>query len=140
MFLSCEIETFPVSNVTLSLILCFGVSLMLSMLLYLGESGDDDLNFVELLTGVEVLGAETITLLSGSDIHIPNFLLNGETLPRVRKYKYLRHIITEDLRDNDDISRQYKRIYTQGNVLIQKFYMCTLFKSILYCMPVVVLG
>ena len=71
------------------------------------------------------------------DIHIPNVLLNGETLPRVSKYKYLRHIITEDLCDNDDISRQYKRIYAQGNALIRKFYMCTesvkctLFKS--YC-------
>ena len=42
------------------------------------------------------------------DIHIPNFLLNGETLPRVSKYTYLGHIITEDLCDSDDISRQYK--------------------------------
>ena len=30
------------------------------------------------------------------DIHIPNFLLNGETLPSVSKYKYFGHIITED--------------------------------------------
>ena len=52
------------------------------------------------------------------DIHIPNFLLNGETLPRVSKYTYLGHIITEDLCDNDDTSRQYKRIYAQGNALI----------------------
>ena len=57
------------------------------------------------------------------NIHIPNFLLNGETLPRVSKYKYLGHIIT-DLCDNDDISRQYKRIYAQGNALIRKFYTC----------------
>ena len=50
--------------------------------------------------------------------------------------------------DNDDISRQYKRIYVQGNALIQKFYMCTesvkctLFKFILYFiiyMPAVML-
>ena len=46
-------------------------------------------------------------------------------------------IITEDLCDNDDISKQYKRIYAQGNALIRKFDMCTesvkctLFKS--YC-------
>ena len=71
------------------------------------------------------------------DLHIPNLLLNGETLPRVSKYKHLGHIITEDLCDNDDISGQYKIIYAQGNALIQKFYMCTesvkctLFKS--YC-------
>ena len=53
------------------------------------------------------------------DIHIPKFLLNGETLPRVSMYKYLGHIITEDLCDNDDISRQYKIIYAQVNSLIR---------------------
>ena len=57
------------------------------------------------------------------------------TLPRVSKCKYLAHIITEDLSDHENISRQYKRIYAQGNALIQKFHMCTesvkytLFKS-----------
>ena len=48
------------------------------------------------------------------DIHIPNFFLNGETLPRVSKYKYLGHIITEDLCDNDDISRQNKENLCSG--------------------------
>ena len=71
---------------------------------------------------------------------IPNFLLNGETLPRVSKNKYFGHIFIvciEDLCDNDDISRQYKRIYAQVNALIRKFdtctesVRCTLFKS--YC-------
>ena len=63
-FLSCAIEnTCPVSNVTLVFILYFGVSLRLSMLLYLGVTGDGILNCVELLTGVEVLGAETDTLV-----------------------------------------------------------------------------
>ena len=81
------------------------------------------------------------------DIHIPNFLLNDETLQRVNKYKYIGHIITEDLCDNYDMSRQYKIIYARCNALIRKFYMCTesvkrtLFKS--YCislyMPAVVL-
>ena len=26
---------------------------------------------------------------------------------------------------DDDMARQYKRIYAQGNALIRKFYMCT---------------
>ena len=80
-------------------------------------------------------------------MHIPNFVLNGETLPRVSKCTYIGHIIREDLSDNDDMSRQHKRIYAQGNGLIGQFYTCTesvkctLFKS--YCtslyMPTVVL-
>jgi len=47
------------------------------------------------------------------DIHIPNFVLNGETLPRLSKCKYLGYIITEDLRDDNDdmdMSKQYKII------------------------------
>ena len=59
------------------------------------------------------------------DIHIPNFVLNGETLPRLSKCKYIGHIIIENLSDNDDISRQYKIIYDEGNALIRKFYTCT---------------
>ena len=61
-----------------------------------------------------------------------------EILTRVNKCKYLGHVLTEVLSDDDDMARQYMRIYAQGNALIRKkFYMrtecvkCTLFKS--YC-------
>ena len=59
------------------------------------------------------------------DLHIPNFLLNNEPLQRVDKCKYLGHFISEDLRDGDDMSRQYNIIYAQGNALIRTFFMCT---------------
>ena len=36
------------------------------------------------------------------DIHTPNFVLNDEILTRVNKYKYLGHVLTEDLSDDDD--------------------------------------
>ena len=49
------------------------------------------------------------------DIHISNFMLNCEILPRVSKCKYLGHIITEDLSDNNNIFRQYMIIYAQSN-------------------------
>ena len=64
-------------------------------------------------------------------------MLNDEILTRVNKCKYLGHVPSEDLSDDDDMARQFKRIYAQGNVLIRKVYMCTenvkcaLFKS--YC-------
>ena len=69
------------------------------------------------------------------DIHIPSFELNDNILPRVNQCKYLGHVITDDLKDDSDIARQYKIIYAQGNALIRKFYMCsehvkcTLFRS-----------
>ena len=74
------------------------------------------------------------------DIHIPNFLLNNVLLTRVTKYKYLGHCISDDLSDDDDMARQYRQIYAQGNALLRKFFMCnvtesvkiTLFRSFLY--------
>ena len=56
------------------------------------------------------------------DIHVPSFELSGNILPRVNQCKYLGHVITDDLKDDNDIARQYKRIYAQGNALIRTFY------------------
>ena len=40
-------------------------------------------------------------------------------------YKYMGHIICDDLKDEMDISRQCKKVYAQGNSVIRKFRMCT---------------
>ena len=39
--------------------------------------------------------------------------------------KYLGHCINDKLIDDDDMARQRKQIYAQGNALVRKFYMCT---------------
>ena len=59
------------------------------------------------------------------DIRIPNFELNNVVLTRVTKYKYIEHCISDDLSDDDNMSRQYRQIYAQGNALLRKFFMCT---------------
>ena len=65
------------------------------------------------------------------------FLMENEEIPVNQRYKYLGHLLSVDLRD--DISRQRKKVYAQGNMLIRKFGMCTdtvnktLFKA--YCTP-----
>ena len=67
------------------------------------------------------------------------FLLNGENINTDTQYKYLGHIITDNLRDELDIERQRKKIYAQGNILNRKFFMCsedvkiTLFRA--FCSP-----
>ena len=60
----------------------------------------------------------------------------GQTqLSSVKSYKYLGHIISCDMNDNDDIKRPIRCLYVRGNMLICKFYMCSkdvkinLFKS-----------
>ena len=55
------------------------------------------------------------------DIHVPSFELNDDTLPRVNQCKYPGHVITDDLKDDNDIARQYKRIYAEGNAFSGNF-------------------
>ena len=68
---------------------------------------------------------------------IPTLYLNNEQIPVVSSFKYLGHILTNKGSDDEDIGRQRKKIYAQGNSILRKFYMCstevkvTLFKS--YC-------
>ena len=46
------------------------------------------------------------------------FILNNENVPVVDEYCYLGHIIDKDLGDENDILRQRKKIYQQGNSII----------------------
>ena len=53
--------------------------------------------------------------LKGCRSTIPNFKLNGIILHVVASYKYLVHYITDDLSDDDDINRQRRTLFVQGN-------------------------
>ena len=70
---------------------------------------------------------------------IPNFKLNGIILHVVASYKYLGNYITYDLSDDDDINRQRRTLFVQGNIILRQFNMCslgvklTLFRT--YCSP-----
>ena len=70
---------------------------------------------------------------------IPNFKLNGIILHVVASYKYLGLYITDDLSDDDDINRQRRTLFVQGNIILRKFNMCSLgvkltpFRT--YCSP-----
>ena len=57
---------------------------------------------------------------------ISNFKLNGMILHVVASYKYLGHYITDDLSDDDDINRQRRTLFVQGNRILRKFNMCSL--------------
>lgn len=61
-----------------------------------------------------------------SEFNIPSFRLNDNFIDVVNKFKYLGHFISDDLSDKDDIERQRKKLYAQGNSIIRKFHMCTL--------------
>ncbi len=53
--------------------------------------------------------------------------------------KYLSHFCTDDVSDDKDIARQYRKLYARDNTLVRKFHICTpkvkvkLFRT--YCTP-----
>ncbi|XP_050563151.1 uncharacterized protein LOC126912872 [Spodoptera frugiperda] len=62
-------------------------------------------------------------------------LFNGVALRRVSEFKYLGHIVTEDLNDDSDIERERRAMAVRCNMLARRFARCsidvkiTLFKA-----------
>ena len=66
--------------------------------------------------------------------------VNGSIIGESDKVKYLGHIICNDnMSDDDDMMRQRRQLYAQGNVLSRRFHMCSLeVKNVLFrtfCTP-----
>lgn len=68
---------------------------------------------------------------------VPPVRLNGIPLVRVHQFKYLGHLVTEDLKDDADMERERRALSVRGNMLARRFARCTdavkitLFKA--YC-------
>ncbi len=56
---------------------------------------------------------------------VPKFHLNGMELLVNKETVYLGYFIIEDFRDDRDIQRQCRNLYSQGNMLVRKFSMCS---------------
>ena len=73
------------------------------------------------------------------ELRFPNFHLSGQIICVAKSTKYLGHIITDTLEDDEDMSRQRRMLYVQANMLVRKFHHCTtevkvnLFRT--YCTP-----
>ena len=72
-------------------------------------------------TAKQVVGTSSL----GSILRVSHFMLNSVPIDKVSNCKYLGHCINDKLIDDDDMARQRKQIYAQGNALVRKFYMCT---------------
>ena len=60
-----------------------------------------------------------------SKLHVPSMYLNGEKLTCVDKTKYLGVFIDNAAQDDEDILRHVRAIYARGNVLINRFKICS---------------
>ena len=59
------------------------------------------------------------------DLKFPSFYLSGQIMSVSKCTKYLGHIITDTLEDDDDMFRQRRMLYIQANMLVRKFHYCT---------------
>ena len=72
-----------------------------------------------------------------SKFKFPDFYLSGSKLTEVSEFKYLGHIIQNDLKDDKDIARATRALYATGMSIVRRFSKCTynvklrLFKT--YC-------
>ena len=67
-----------------------------------------------------------------------SFEVNSTAIKEYHKVTYLRHILTSDMKDDEDIMRQCRSIYARGNAMARTFRMCyetvkiKLFKTYFY--------
>ncbi|XP_063630079.1 uncharacterized protein LOC134801443 [Cydia splendana] len=81
--------------------------------------------------------SEVMVFKAGSKCpsHVPPVRLNGTALERVSRFKYLGHIVTDDLKDDEDIERERRALCVRANMLARRFARCskavkiTLFKA-----------
>ena len=71
---------------------------------------------------------------------IPCFTLDNCKLKFVSQLRYLGHIMNNNLKDDDDIKREIKKLLVNANSLVNRFQRCShnvklvLFKSFCMCM------
>ncbi|XP_039762481.1 uncharacterized protein LOC120635529 [Pararge aegeria] len=69
---------------------------------------------------------------------IPGVFLDGDLLERVERFRYLGHIVTEGLVDNEDVERERRALAVRCNMFARRFAKCsdqvkvTLFRA--YCL------
>ena len=54
-----------------------------------------------------------------------NIMLGDTVLNVVQTYRYLRHIITNNLSDEADMEDKMRGLYARSNMLRRKFYFCS---------------
>jgi hypothetical protein len=57
--------------------------------------------------------------------NIPPVILNNNILQRVYNFKYLGHVLTPDLKDDNDIERERRALSVRANMLARRFARCS---------------
>ena len=74
------------------------------------------------------------------NVEFPQFMLAGCVLQYAQVFKYLGHIISDTLADDDDLHREIRNLFTRTNILARRFAKCSvdvkiaLFKAYCVCL------
>jgi len=74
------------------------------------------------------------------NVSFPQFTIAGNFLQFIKVFKYLEHVITDRLSDDDDLQREIRSLFTRTNILARRFAKCSsvvkiaLFKSYCICL------
>lgn len=75
----------------------------------------------------------------GGPDNVPEVRMNGSAVRVVKQFKYLGHILTEDLKDDKDMERERRALSVRCNMLARRFGKCsdevklTLFNAYCQC-------
>lgn len=58
-------------------------------------------------------------------VRVPSIKLYDEELQRVTSFKYLGHIVTDDLSDDADLERESRALAVRGNMVARRFARCS---------------
>jgi hypothetical protein len=56
---------------------------------------------------------------------VPPVVLDGSVMKIVDKFRYLGHMLTEDMKDDVDMERERRALAVRGNMLARRFARCT---------------
>ena len=62
------------------------------------------------------------TMRTGFEVSV---CLGTNVLMITKTYKYLRHIVRDDLSDEDDIKSKERSLYGRSNLILRQFYFCS---------------
>ena len=78
---------------------------------------------------IEFSPTKTVVMLvspvGSSFTNKPNIYLKDNVISYVDEFKYLGHIINNDLTDDKDIERERRSLATRGNLIAHKFHFCS---------------
>jgi len=59
------------------------------------------------------------------NVSFPQFTLSGRSLQYVKTFKYLGHMISDTLSDDDDMQREIRNLFMRCNILARRFAKCS---------------